>query len=158
MVDKIYSLIIGLISLLLILEFIVPGSKGSASISDVDINSGPIFSRYTMGSSYTEYIIYFDNYKHKARLEVDDFVQFNPGDSITYELTWVMGNLRHVKNNRTGYSASVPSYTALIWLVLAALAFHVINVQWVVEKKMKYFFHIILFSLIFVIGYILYFK
>jgi hypothetical protein len=158
MIDKIYTLVIGLIGLLMLFEFIVPGSKGSTSISDVDINSGPTFNRYRMGSPYTDYIIYFDNYKRKARLSVDDFVEFSKGDSITYELTWVMGNLRELKNIRTGYIASVPTYTTLIGLVLAATAFQVINARWVVEQKMKDFIHIILFSLIFVIGFILYFK
>jgi hypothetical protein len=158
MIDKIYTLVIGLIGLLVLLEFIVPGNKGSTSISDVDINSGPTFNRYHMGSTYTEYIIYFDNHKRKARLPVNDFVEFSKGDSITYELTWIMSNLRVIKNNHTGYTARVPTYTTLIGIILAALIFQIINVKWVVEKNMKDFIHIILFSLIFVIGYILYFK
>lgn len=153
MVDKILSAAIAVVVILFLIELAVSGEKHPATIEAIRTEKGLSVSNNTT-RSYEQDVAYFDN--RSAILTYHDSEHFTEGDSIEYALTPIVKNLRSMTNLKTGYKITVHTYTSLIALIIASVVGQGLNlgIQWSNKDMIR----LLLFCLLFTIGYIFIFK
>lgn len=155
MTDKILTFILPAILILFLFELIIPGEKHLTTIESISTDSGLSVSK-SVTQPYSNYTITFDN---RTIIEPGSEVSnFKTGDSIEYTLTPVMKNIRSIQNKATNFQMTIHSYFALIILMVISVFGQIVNVTIRWSKTNKEMIQILLFCLIFVMGYIFIYK
>lgn len=155
MIDKILTFVLAAFLILFIIELIIPGERHLAIVDSILLNSGLSVSKSTT-KPYSNYTITFDNRTViEPGSEINNFKQ---GDSIEYTLTPVMKNIRSVKNRATNFQMTIHSYFSLIILMVISVVGQIANITIRWSKTNKEMIQILLFCLVFVMGYIFIYK
>jgi hypothetical protein len=155
MTDKILTFILAAILVLILSELIIPGEKHLATIESISTDNGLSVSK-SITQPYSNYTITFDN---RTVIEPKSEVSnFKTGDSIEYTLTPVMKNIRSIQNKATNFQMTIHSYFSLIMLMVICVVGQIANITIRWSKKNKEMIQILLFCLIFVMGYIFIYK
>lgn len=155
MTDKILTFTLAAFVILFLFELIIPGERHLTTIESISLDNGLSVSK-NITKPYSNYIITFDN-----RTVVEpgrEIINFKPGDSIEYTLTPVMKNIRSIQNRATNFQMTIHSYFSLIILMVISVVGQIVNVTIPWSKTNKEMIRILLFSLIFVMGYIFIYK
>jgi hypothetical protein len=155
MTDKILTFILAAILILFLFEVIIPGEKYLAIIESISTDGGLSVSK-SVTQPYSNHTITFDN---RTVIEAgSEISNFKTGDSIEYTLTPVMKNIRSIQNKATNFQMTIHSYFTLIILMVISIVGQIANITIRWSKTNKEMIQILLFSLIFVIGYIFIYK
>ena len=155
MTDKILTFILAAILILFLFEVIIPGEKHLAIIESISTDGGLSVSK-SVTKPYSNYTITFDN--RKVIEPGSEISNFKTGDSIEYTLTPVMKNIRSIQNKATNFQMTIHSYFSLIILMVISVVGQIANITIRWSKTNKEMIQILLFSLIFVMGYIFIYK
>lgn len=156
MTDKFLTILISLIVVFVLIEAFIPGINRNSVVNMIKLNQEIGISTRKNIEIHETLVLSFDS--HRTVINYNDSRAFSSGDSIVYQLTPLLKNLKKVTHKQSGYEITAHSYSMLVTLLVVAVIGQVISINVNMDKSRKELVQIIIFSLLFVIGYIFLFK